>query len=476
MTQSSKRLWLALPAFLWALICFYFTLWILRRPHSTETVMLVSFVGIFFAMSLCLTWISLGRWFAMGVSVIGIAAIGLASASIPFSWLGLHFVWFGAALILLDRAEKYFKGEESVEQVLAEKGVEEQNRLQEKLIRRKLSVQTLREKYQAHVSLKAVADDFASTLSLTQLADLVVKRTAQVINRGDLVLAYRVDMESGQPQLVASHGVKQEIKARSKLGDLFDHWVLKHRQPLLVSDVESDFRFDIVKRETDASFRSLIASPMINEGRLIGVLRINGAKAGEFTTDGLRVLSILAVLASSALTNAILYQKTEELAISDSLTGLYVQRYFRERLEEEHKRSLISNHPFSVLMCDIDHFKQCNDRLGHAAGDLILKAVSQKLREGVGDNGLVSRYGGEEFVIILPGVKKEAAVILAETLRRSVESVRIEARGDELKTTISIGVASFPADTLDPEELLAAADKALYTAKNKGRNLVCYNE
>jgi diguanylate cyclase (GGDEF)-like protein len=102
--------------------------------------------------------------------------------------------------------------------------------------------------------------------------------------------------------------------------------------------------------------------------------------------------------------------------------------------------------------------------------------VSQKLREGVGDNGLVARYGGEEFAIILPGVEKNKAILLAETLRKLVESLHVRTRGEELKTTISIGVASFPIDTLDPEGLLDSADKALYKAKNKGRNSVCYNE
>ena len=251
---------------------------------------------------------------------------------------------------------------------------------------------------------------------------------------------------------------------------------LKHRQPLLITDVQSDFRFDVMNKHADIPFRCLISSPMINEGRMIGVLRMNSAEVGEFTTDDLRVLSILAVLASSALTNAVLYQKTEELAISDSLTGLYVHRYFRERLDEEHKRSLISNSPFSILMCDIDHFKQCNDRYGHASGDLLIKAVSQKLRDGVGDNGLVARYGGEEFAIILPGVEKNKAVLLAETLRKLIESLNVRTRGEELKVTLSIGVASFPVDTLDPEGLLELADKALYKAKNRGRNSVCQNE
>ena len=476
MTQRFKRLWLAFPAFAWAGICFYLTLTVLRRPHSTETVILISFVGCAFTVSLSLAWISLGRWVAIGLTLVGIVAVGLAIASIPFGWLGLYFLWFGVLLFLLDRAQKFFESEESAERVLAEKGIEEQNRLQEKLVRRKLNVQTLQEKYQAHVSLKEVADDFASTLSLNQLLDLVVKRTAKVINKGELVLVYRVDLESGQPQLIASHGVKQEIKAWSKLGDLFDHWVLKHRQPLLIADVQSDFRFDVMNKHADIPFRCLISSPMINEGRMIGVLRMNSAKVGEFSTDDLRVLSILAVLASSALTNAVLYQKTEEMAISDSLTGLYVHRYFHERLEEEHKRALISNSPFSILMCDIDHFKECNDRFGHASGDLLIKTVSQKLREGVGDNGLVARYGGEEFAIILPGVEKNKAILLAETLRKLVESLHVRTRGEELKTTISIGVASFPIDTLDPEGLLDSADKALYKAKNKGRNSVCYNE
>lgn len=204
----------------------------------------------------------------------------------------------------------------------------------------------------------------------------------------------------------------------------------------------------------------------------MGTMRMQSPHASSFTTDDLRILDAISTLASSAVSNSILFHKTEELAIKDSLTGLYVQRYFLERLNDEHKRSLMSGVALTLLMCDLDHFKACNDRYGHGIGDLILTKTSDLLRTRA-EHGIVARYGGEEFSILLPRLARREGLSLAETIRRDLEQMNVTVRREAIPMTISIGVASIPEDTLDSEGLIQIADARLYKAKKNGRNCVC---
>ncbi len=170
-----------------------------------------------------------------------------------------------------------------------------------------------------------------------------------------------------------------------------------------------------------------------------------------------------------------LYEQTEELAIRDSLTGLYVRRHFYDRFKEEHRRALLTHRPLSLIMCDLDHFKNCNDRYGHAAGDLMLTQFAKTLKQ-ITEQAIVSRYGGEEFAILLPETTKEDAVKIANIIRERVERTPFLVRRENITMTISIGVSNLPIDALDLEDLVEKADKALYQAKRSGRNRVCSSE
>jgi diguanylate cyclase (GGDEF)-like protein len=164
--------------------------------------------------------------------------------------------------------------------------------------------------------------------------------------------------------------------------------------------------------------------------------------------------------------------KLRKLAVTDGLTGLYNYRAFRRQLHIEILRSKRFRMPFSLLMMDIDHFKQYNDMFGHPSGDRVLKKFAQLIHGIIREVDCFARYGGEEFILILPGTDKKSSMIVAEKLRKLVENTAFPhvQKLPKKRVTISIGVASFPQDSIREEELIQCTDQALYKAKNNGRN------
>ncbi|MEW6170955.1 MAG: GGDEF domain-containing protein, partial [Candidatus Omnitrophota bacterium] len=200
-------------------------------------------------------------------------------------------------------------------------------------------------------------------------------------------------------------------------------------------------------------------------------------KSYSFSINGLKEedkdkLFILTGQLTLFLRRARLYQRLQELAITDSLTGLFNRRYFLERFEEEFKRAKKFKLNFSLLMIDIDHFKSYNDRYGHLTGDIILKEIAQILKTSIRQIDLVSRFGGEEFAVILPKATKETASFVAERIRKTAYLKSIKTYDDFLNVTLSIGVSGFPEDGNTFQELLDKADWALYRAKECGRNQI----
>ena len=165
----------------------------------------------------------------------------------------------------------------------------------------------------------------------------------------------------------------------------------------------------------------------------------------------------------------------EDLAIHDGLTGLHNHRYFRESLDLELSRSTRHRRPFSLVFMDVDHFKKFNDTYGHLAGDEVLKGLSRMFQGGKRASTIVARYGGEEFVALLPETSKDKASEYAELIRSRAEAATFQDdHGRErCKVTISLGVATFPDDGTDSKSLMEHADRALYQAKESGRNRVC---
>ena len=254
--------------------------------------------------------------------------------------------------------------------------------------------------------------------------------------------------------------------------DFADKWVAERKIPLLVRNSEADSRFP--RGLLGPQERSVMALPLHLFGSLVGFVRASAPEPDRFKAEDLRGAEMFCALAGVSMENIYLFEKVQELAIKDGLTGLYTHRAMQSRMEEEILRSARTKVPFSVIMADIDHFKSYNDTFGHQAGDAVLKAVAEVFSAGVRDIDFVARYGGEEFAVILTGVAKHEARTAAEQLRRALEARKFDFNGTLSTVTASFGVAEFPSEGAITSQLIRAADGRLYRAKETGRNRVVH--
>lgn len=222
--------------------------------------------------------------------------------------------------------------------------------------------------------------------------------------------------------------------------------------------------------------------PLINENSIIGAIVAKSAHE-QLDSREIEYLEQLASQTSTTINRANVYAEILKHATLDALTGFYNRRQMEERIKQETASAKRKKTPLCAIMIDIDYFKSVNDTYGHAAGDFILKTASKIIRSQLREYDIASRYGGEEFAIILPFTKQEEAVMVAERLRKAVESriINIEnvnTKNDTrtIQITISLGIYSFKENDR-PEDLLMKADKALYDAKETGRNkVIVYKE
>jgi len=326
-------------------------------------------------------------------------------------------------------------------------------------------------------NLKRVIEELNRSLRLEVVVNVLSSTVYSLIsNSSGTALFYLLDSHTQKLKLIHSIKENPQMVILSKEGDIFDYWVLRHSRELISEDLKNDFRFDLdtVRAQEMRPVLSLISSPLISHNSLLGLLRLESDKRGSFNQDDLRFLSLVSGLGAVALENSLLFQKTQDLAIHDDLTGLYTKQYFTGRLKDEARRCLRLDQPLSLMMIDIDFFKQYNDKFGHTAGDIVLKKVASLLKEVlVLLNPLLCRFGGEEFLVMLPEIDKQRAFEVAEELRQKIEKEKVLLRRQSTSVTVSVGLASLPLDTKDDDELIQKADKAMYEAKRKGRNQVC---
>ncbi len=257
-------------------------------------------------------------------------------------------------------------------------------------------------------------------------------------------------------------------------------WALKKDQPYMAVAEKTRLLCEHVK--DDLSAHDFLCLPISSHQGQLGLLHLQLKNAGSekpsltsaFSLDSLKELGVAAAEhIALALTNVRLQEELHALAILDPLTGLYNRRYMQEYLEQEISRASRMQGSIGITLLDIDHFKELNDQFGHDAGDKVLEGLAGILQSQVREGDICCRYGGEEFLLILPGSSYQATMERAETLRRVVSQTAFYDDGKNLgAVTISLGVSAFPEHGKNSETLIRAADQSMYQAKVKGRNLV----
>lgn len=226
-----------------------------------------------------------------------------------------------------------------------------------------------------------------------------------------------------------------------------------------------------IKLNFELKKKSLTAIPLISEQKIIAVLIITNLPYKEYFN-----LLIFAGQFSLQLRKVNLYEKIQQLAIKDDLTEVFVRRYFLQRFKEEFKRAVKHHLSLALLMLDLDHFKQHNDKYGHLVGDRLLKDIADIITSTVREIDLVGRFGGEEFALVLPDTDVSGAKLVAERIREQIQKHNFRIYDETVNITASLGICSYPDNTLIFDDLINYADMALYRAKNEGRNRWCVFE
>ena len=228
-----------------------------------------------------------------------------------------------------------------------------------------------------------------------------------------------------------------------------------------------------VERITSEYKQSALVEEFLPGREFTAAVLGNGAEAEGFTEAEERLAVTVSEHIALALSNLKLRETLHNLSIRDPLTGLFNRRYLEETLEREIRRAVRKNHPLGLIMLDIDHFKPYNDAFGHQAGDVVLREVGKFLRNSTRSEDIACRFGGEEFLLVLPEASLETTLQRAEEIRGGIKHLDVEFAGKVLgEITISVGVSSYPQHGSTAEKLLACVDKALYQAKSLGRDNV----
>lgn len=261
-------------------------------------------------------------------------------------------------------------------------------------------------------------------------------------------------------QLKAIDDVNVELIRRVAMAD----------EPVCVKDLSNRDDYQPISSNS----RSVLISPLRSYDNALGLLIAESPDPGHFQEKDIRSFTMLTRSAALALENADLHRKTEQLTVVDELTGAYNYRFFVRKLEEEKRRAIRYDLPLSLIMVDIDWFKKVNDSYGHEVGNVVIRELARVIQRCIRDVDVLIRYGGEEFVIILPQTQLIESSTIGERIRSQVEEMIVDTgRVGKLKITVSVGVTSYPENGKSHEDLVTVVDQALYRAKGSGKNLVC---
>ena len=321
-------------------------------------------------------------------------------------------------------------------------------------------VMTLSEVLETHAELQLFTEMLTSHLELDILAketlSHLIKNTnsdggAILIEKGGELNVEASDSIKDYHTLGKNKRILQSVKTPERR-------IIEFPEEILMDGIIVDFRP-----------KELLIEPIVYKNVFLGAVIL--VKESRFSLSTLEKITFIKQSLALAFRNAITHNQLQSLAALDPLTGLYNRRFGTLRMEEEFSRSVRSRTPVSLLMFDIDHFKKVNDTYGHLVGDKVLINIAQIALSAIREGDVLLRYGGEEFICILPGANQKDAQIIAERIRIMIMDSNIKSNEQVIKVTISIGLVAYPREDIsNVQQLIQMADEAMYEAKNTGRN------
>jgi diguanylate cyclase (GGDEF)-like protein len=322
--------------------------------------------------------------------------------------------------------------------------------------------------------LNEIGKALTSSLDIGEVMHVILAKVSELLKPRNWSLLLK-DPATGELYFHAAVGDGSDrlLGLRIKQGEGIAGWVAQHNLPLLVPDVHKDprfaARFDVASRFHTSS---ILCVPLAFKGLTLGVIElVNGEGDSVFAEEDLRILSTVAEFSAIAIENARNFHKVQELTVLDDHTGLFNSRHMKRQLELEVVRATRFGHPVSLIFFDLDHFKLVNDSHGHQAGSRVLHEVGKLLLRTLRSTDVPVRYGGDEFVILMPETSKDQAIAAGRRIAGEIarEPFLPGEKFGPLHLTASVGVAAFPDDAREPEALLRQADEAMYRVKAERR-------
>jgi diguanylate cyclase (GGDEF)-like protein/putative nucleotidyltransferase with HDIG domain len=313
--------------------------------------------------------------------------------------------------------------------------------------------------------LHQIAEEIKLLGDLDSFLHRILQILRGVVGESYLYTLYLGD-EGGNLTVAAALGWKEEMLGKSiPLDSSLPGWAFIHKESTVSMDTKQDPRY---YPTTDEVILSEISVPLIVGERVIGVLDVASPQRDAFRRSDLDFLEMVSSAISGAIEAARLYRKLQQLAFYDTLTGVHTFHHLADIFNREKEKWLSEGKVVSIVFIDTDGLKGINDQYGHLVGDEILRTFARSLKEGIDENALIGRYGGDEFVILLPKKEREEAEDLVKRIKKEVEAIRIKVDGSELPLIrFSYGISEFPKDGLELEPLIKKADERMYRYKRK---------
>ena len=321
-----------------------------------------------------------------------------------------------------------------------------------------------------------IGKSLASTLDLQKILQTVMEKISDLL-QPDTWSLLMIDEAANELyfEIAIGAGADRLKDVRLKIGEGIAGWVAQNGEPVLVEDVKRDARFTSrIDELTQMDTRSVVCVPIKGREKILGVIELVNCLGREsFRKADIPILKSLADYAAIALENARYIQRIHELTITDDCTALYNARHLNFVLDAEIYRSTRYGYEFSVIFLDLDHFKQVNDTHGHLVGSKLLWMIGDLIKGHLRLIDYAFRYGGDEFVVLLPQTSKQNALMVVRRLKTLLNSkIFFTEENLNINVTASFGVAGFPADGRSRRELLRMADEAMYLVKNTTRNSI----